>query len=84
VIPTSKTTPEPRAHDGHEWVYVLSGDVRFVLGDEDLVLHTGDVAEFDTLVPHWFGSTGENPSEILSIFDRPGERMNLRTAPSPR
>ena len=84
VIPTGKTIPEPRAHDGHEWIYVLSGDVRFVLGEEDLVLHPGDVAEFDTLVPHWFGSTGENPSEILSIFDRPGERMNLRTPPSPR
>ena len=83
VIPTSKTTPEPRAHDGHEWIYVLSGDVRFILGDKDLVLRAGDVAEFDTLVPHWFGSTGENSSEILSIFERPGERMNLRTTPPP-
>ena len=79
VIPTTKATPEPRAHDGHEWIYVLSGDVRFILGDEDLVLRTGDVAEFDTLVPHWFGSTGQQPSEILSIFERPGERMNFRT-----
>ena len=35
------------------------GDVRFVLGDQDLVLAPGDVAEFDTLVPHWFGSTGD-------------------------
>ena len=25
VIPTSKMTPEPRAHDGYEWIYVLSG-----------------------------------------------------------
>ena len=48
VIPTGKVTPEPRAHDGHEWIYVLSGDVRFVLGDEDLVLGAGDVAAFDT------------------------------------
>jgi transcriptional regulator with XRE-family HTH domain len=79
VIPTTKATPEPRAHDGHEWIYVLSGDVRFILGGEDLVLRTGDVAEFDTLVPHWFGSTGQQPSEILSIFERPGERMNFRT-----
>src|SRR3954452_7635098 len=84
VIPSSKTTPEPRAHDGHEWIYVLSGEVRFVLGDEDLILHTGDVAEFNTQVPHWFGSTGRKASEILSIFDRPGERMNFRTPPSPR
>lgn len=26
-------------------------------------------------VPHWCGSTGEDPAEVLSIFDRPGERM---------
>jgi transcriptional regulator with XRE-family HTH domain len=84
VIPTSKATPEPRAHDGHEWIYVLSGDVRFVLGVDDLVLHAGDVAEFDTLTPHWFGSTGQKPSEILSIFERPGEHMNLRTPPLQR
>jgi transcriptional regulator with XRE-family HTH domain len=24
VIPTTKVKPEPRAHDGHEWIYVLS------------------------------------------------------------
>ena len=81
VIPTGKATPELRAHDGHEWLYVLSGDVRFVLGDDDLVLRAGDVASFDTLVPHWFGSTGDRPAEILSIFERPGERMNERTPP---
>jgi transcriptional regulator with XRE-family HTH domain len=79
VIPTGKVTPEPRAHDGHEWIYVLSGQVRFVLGDDDSVLRPGDVAAFDTQVPHWFGSTGDRPAEILSIFERPGEQMNLRT-----
>ena len=79
VIPTGKVTPEPRAHDGHEWIYVLSGQVRFVLGDDDSVLRPGDVASFDTQVPHWFGSTGDRPAEILSIFERPGEQMNLRT-----
>lgn len=28
VIPSSKVKPEPRAHDGHEWIYVLSGQMR--------------------------------------------------------
>ena len=79
VIPTSKVTPEPRAHDGYEWIYVLSGHMRFVLGDQDWVLGPGEVASFDTLVPHWFGSTGDEPAEILSIFGRPGERMTVRT-----
>lgn len=78
VIPTSKVTPELRAHDGHEWIYVLSGHLRLILGDEDLVLGPGDVAEFSTGKPHWFGSTGTKPAEILSIFSRPGERMTVR------
>jgi len=79
VIPTSKTAPEPRAHDGYEWIYVLSGHMRLVLGDEDWNLGPGEIAEFDTKVPHWFGSTGDEPAEILSIFGRPGERMTVRT-----
>jgi transcriptional regulator with XRE-family HTH domain len=79
VIPTSRATPEPRAHEGHEWIYVLSGRLRFVLGDEDWVLAPGEVVAFDTRVTHWFGSTGTEPAEILSIFGRPGERMTVRT-----
>jgi transcriptional regulator with XRE-family HTH domain len=79
VIPTSKTTPEPRAHDGYEWIYVLSGHLRLVLGDEDWILGPGEIAEFDTKTAHWFGSTGDAPAEILSIFGRPGERMSIRT-----
>jgi transcriptional regulator with XRE-family HTH domain len=84
LIPTSKITPEPRAHDGHEWIYVLSGHLRLVLGDRDWVLGPGEVATFDTQVPHWFGSTGDDPVEILSIFGRPGERMSVpEEAPRP-
>jgi transcriptional regulator with XRE-family HTH domain len=82
VIPTSKVNPEPRAHDGYEWIYVLSGRMRLLLGDQDWTLGPGEVAEFDTKVPHWFGSTGDEPAEILSIFGRPGERMTVRTTPS--
>jgi quercetin dioxygenase-like cupin family protein len=83
VIPASKVNPEPRAHDGHEWIYILSGHPRLVLGDRDRVLEPGEVAEFDTHVPHWFGSTGDEPAEILSIFTRPGERMSIRTTSPP-
>lgn len=77
VIPRTQSQPQPRTHDGFEWLYVLSGRMRLVLGDRDLVLGVGEAAEFDTQVPHWFGSTGEEPAEVLSIFGRPGERMHL-------
>ncbi len=81
VIPTSKVKPELRAHEGHEWLYVLSGRMRLVLGDHDLVLGPGEVAEFDTQVPHWFGSTGDQAAEVLSLFGRHGERMHVRAKP---
>ena len=80
IVPVTQTTPNPRAHDGFEWLYVLSGRMRLVLGDQDLVLGVGEAAEFDTRVPHWFGSTGDGPAEVLSIFGRPGERMQVRPA----
>lgn len=79
IIPTSKNRPELRTHDGHEWLYVLSGRMRLILGDHDLLLGPGDVVEFDTRTPHWFGSGGQEPAEILSLFGRHGEEMHSRT-----
>src|SRR3954453_19200422 len=79
VIPTSQSEPKPRTHDGFEWLYVLSGRMRLVIGDQDVVLGVGEAAEFETTVPHWFGSTGEGPAEVLSIFGRPGERLHMLT-----
>ncbi|GAB2604796.1 helix-turn-helix domain-containing protein [Kribbella endophytica] len=78
VILAGKVVPELRAHDGHEWIYVLSGHLRLVLGDDDWELGPGEIAEFSTETPHWFGSTGDGSAEILSIFNRPGERMTVR------
>jgi transcriptional regulator with XRE-family HTH domain len=84
VIPANQSTPDPRSHDGHEWLYVLAGRMRLILGDQDLVLEVGEVVEFDTQLPHWFGSAGEGPAEVLSIFGRPGERMHVRDSSSGR
>ncbi|MEU2179605.1 helix-turn-helix domain-containing protein [Streptomyces thermolilacinus] len=78
VIPADRATPDPRVHEGHEWLYVLAGRLRLVLGDHDVVLGPGEAAEFDTRVPHWFGSAGGGPVEILSIFGRQGEWMHVR------
>ena len=82
VIPTSNATPEPRAHDGHEWIYVLSGQHAARPRRPGLGARAGRGRRVRHQVPHWFGSTGDEPAEILSIFGRPGERMTVRTAPS--
>ena len=73
-----------KSHEGYEWLFVLSGRMRLVLGDHDLVLGPGEVAEFDTRVPHWFGSTGKEPAEILSLFGPQGERLHARATPAAR
>jgi transcriptional regulator with XRE-family HTH domain len=78
LIPADQTEPAPRVHDGYEWLYVLAGRMRLVLGDQDLVLSAGEAAEFDTRLPHWFGSTGGRPAEVLSLFGRQGERVHVR------
>jgi transcriptional regulator with XRE-family HTH domain len=79
IIPASRSAPSPKTHEGYEWIYVLNGRLRLVLGENDLVLGDGEAAEFDTRVPHWFGSAGTTPVEILSLFGRQGERAHLRT-----
>lgn len=81
LIPPAHATPDPKTHDGVGWLYVLSGRLRLVLGEQDLQLEQGEAAEFEASVPHWFGSTGEAGAEVLCIFSRPGEQMQVRTSP---
>ncbi len=73
--------PDPRSHEGYEWLYVLDGRLRLVLGEHDLVLTPGEAAEFDTRVPHWFGPAGPEAVEVLSLFGPQGERMHVRARP---
>jgi transcriptional regulator with XRE-family HTH domain len=70
--------PDPRTHEGYEWMYVLAGRIRLVLGDHDLLLEPGEAVEFDTRVPHWFTNPGPGPSEVISLWGPQGERMHVR------
>ena len=74
--------PSPQVHEGYEWIYVLNGRLRLVLGDTDIVLPAGEAVEFDTRTPHWFGRAEKQPVEFISLFGRQGERMHLRAKPS--
>ncbi|WP_410598999.1 helix-turn-helix domain-containing protein [Amycolatopsis sp. lyj-90] len=75
------TEPDLRTHEGYDWVYVLDGTLRLVLGEHDLLLEPGEAAEFDTRTPHWFGATGAGPVEYLSLIGRQGERAHIRVGP---
>jgi quercetin dioxygenase-like cupin family protein len=78
VPPRAPTDPELQTHEGYEWLYVLDGRLRLVLGEQDLVLTPGEAAEFDTHVPHWLGNAGSAPVELLILFGTQGERAHVR------
>jgi transcriptional regulator with XRE-family HTH domain len=82
IIPPERARPELRTHEGYEWLYVLAGELRLIIADHDVTMGPGEVAEFDTQIPHWFGAAGKEPVEILSILSRQGERIHVRAAPA--
>lgn len=74
--------PRLVSHEGHAWLYVLAGTLRLLLGEDEHLLTPGETAEFDPMIPHWFGPSGDDPVEILHLFgphgDRPVPRVTHR------
>ncbi|MGW4634612.1 helix-turn-helix domain-containing protein [Nocardia sp. NPDC004415] len=75
---------EPRlvSHAGHAWLFVLAGTLRLLLGDDEHLLGPGETAEFDPLIPHWFGPVGD-AVEILHLFGPHGHKPVARVVRPP-
>jgi transcriptional regulator with XRE-family HTH domain len=84
VFPPRSAAPHPelQAHEGYEWLYVLSGRLRLLLGRREFVLQPGEVVEFDTRIPHSFGNPFPEAAEALTLFGPQGERMHVRARPA--
>ncbi|BCO62391.1 helix-turn-helix domain-containing protein [Mycobacterium intracellulare] len=65
-------------HEGQDWMYVLSGRMRLILGDRDFTIDPGQAVEFSTWTPHWFGVV-DGPVEAIVIFGPHGERLHLHS-----
>jgi mannose-6-phosphate isomerase-like protein (cupin superfamily) len=73
-------SPVPtKIHPGYDWIYVLSGHIRLVIGTEETRLGPGEAAEFDTRLPHGFVSASMEPAEIINLLSRQGERVHLHS-----
>ncbi|MFJ2432306.1 helix-turn-helix domain-containing protein [Streptomyces anulatus] len=83
IPPGPDTEPTLRTHEGFEWLYVLAGRLRLILGERTLVLKPGEAAEFDTHVPHWLGPDDDRTVELLVLFGHQGERAHLRARQGP-
>ncbi|CAM3495173.1 helix-turn-helix domain-containing protein [Mycobacterium colombiense] len=65
-------------HEGQDWMYVLSGRLRLILGERDFTIDPGQAVEFSTWTPHWFGVV-DGPVEAIMIFGAHGERLHLHS-----
>lgn len=63
---------QQKVHPGHDWFFVLQGQVRLLLGEREILVETGEAAEFATMTPHAITAV-DGPAEIVMIFDRAGE-----------
>jgi transcriptional regulator with XRE-family HTH domain len=59
--PRGRSVREARGHPGEEAVVVLSGSVRFEIGDEMHVLSAGDLLMWDARTPHRAVALGDEP-----------------------
>ncbi|MDQ3735265.1 MAG: XRE family transcriptional regulator [Actinomycetota bacterium] len=83
VIPARRRPQplRPQSHEGYEWIYVLNGSLRLILGEQDLLLVPGEAAEFDTRTPHALGGVAGEPVEYLALYGAQGERAHVRARP---
>ncbi|MBB5154167.1 helix-turn-helix domain-containing protein [Saccharopolyspora phatthalungensis] len=57
----------PVQHEGHDWLYVLSGQLHVEFDQGATTLSAGDSVSFSARVPHRLSALGEEPAELLAV-----------------
>lgn len=77
VSASRRTPPDPLpVHGGHDWLYVLDGRLRLLLGDAEHIIQAGEAAEFTTWTPHWFGAH-DGPVQMIMVLGPEGQHIHL-------
>ena len=69
VTPDEPSSDGAVIHGGQEFVYCLSGNVRYRVGTRTYDLEPGDSLLFEASLPHEFWSSGESAAQILLVFE---------------
>lgn len=57
----------PVRHEGHDWLYVLSGELHIAFDQDSTTLHEGDSVSFSSNVAHRLSATGQGAAEFLTV-----------------
>jgi len=68
TVPPGVARKEALAHEGEEFLIVLTGKVDFEYGDKRLALDTGDSLYFDSEEKHRLVNSYEDEARVLCVF----------------
>jgi transcriptional regulator with XRE-family HTH domain len=67
LVSPSRHGSERYQHEGEEWVFVLSGRLRLLLGEKEYDIATGDAAHFDSRLPHRLEALDGRDAKIILV-----------------
>ncbi|WP_327657103.1 helix-turn-helix domain-containing protein [Streptomyces sp. NBC_00483] len=59
-------------HQGEEFVYVIDGSIRMVIGESEHLLGAGDTVYYAATVPHQWFNDSDTPARFLFTSSPPG------------
>lgn len=68
LIPGSGSGDQMIVHTGHEFVYCLTGTVRYQIEDKGYCLKPGDSLVFEAHLPHCWKNTGDTTAQIILVL----------------
>jgi quercetin dioxygenase-like cupin family protein len=71
IHPLSAQAARPSAHEGEEFMYVLSGEVEVTYGKDLYRLKAGDSIYYDSIVPHHVHTAGEEEARVVAVVYAP-------------
>jgi transcriptional regulator with XRE-family HTH domain len=71
IHPLSAQSARPSAHEGEEFIYVLTGEVEVAYGRDIYRVKAGDSIYYDSIVPHHVHSTGDQEARVVAVVYAP-------------
>jgi|SRR5579862_2661181 len=79
-VPANRRETGFNAHEGEEWLYVISGALNLMFEHEQHALRPRDAAHFDARLPHRLAATGRRDAVILLVTADPDHHLEEKSS----
>jgi len=71
IKPSVTNEPILSSHEGEEFIFVISGEVKIIYGKESYILQKGESIYYDSIVDHLVSAVSDNPAQIVAVVYTP-------------